>query len=168
MTGQSWEKTASSPNDDARHLCRASCGSIIHPLRDARIDMDQPAVGGDLRGTAIKIANIARQFDIAQTSNSNSGRSIPLAHVWLGDYHGRNNHRAPGPRALAVHHRIHGLFRGLDDLRHHRHPDQAGPRPQRDPVRPAGRHADPDRVADPARARHLDRPVWRPASSTRW
>ena len=35
-------------------------------------------------------------------------------------------------------------------------------RPERDPVRPAGRHADPDRLADPPRARHLDRPVWRP------
>ena len=34
---------------------------------------------------------------------------------------------------------------------------------QRDAVRPAGRHADPDRIADPARARHLDRPIWRPA-----
>ena len=29
-------------------------------------------------------------------------------------------------------------------------------------VRPAGRHADPDRLADPPDARHLDRPVRRP------
>ena len=39
---------------------------------------------------------------------------------------------------------------------------KAGPRPQRNPVRPAGRHADPDRLADPPGARHLDRPVRRP------
>ena len=39
---------------------------------------------------------------------------------------------------------------------------KAGPRPERNPVRPAGRHPDPDRIADPLCPRHLDRPVRRP------
>ena len=72
---------------------------------------------------------------------------------------------APGrseARALAFDHRVHRLLCGVDDLFDHRRPDQEGPGPQRYPVRPAGRHADPDRLADPPDARHLGRPVRRP------
>ena len=65
-------------------------------------------------------------------------------------------------RLVAVHHRLHRVLRGLDDLLDHRHPDQEGPRAERHAVRPAGRHADPDRHPDPPDARHLGGPVRRP------
>ena len=64
-------------------------------------------------------------------------------------------------RALAVHDRLHGVLRRLDDLRDHRHPDQKGPRSFGHAVRAAGRHADPDRIADPSHPRDLVRPVRR-------
>ena len=41
-------------------------------------------------------------------------------------------------------------------------PIKGSPRPQRNPVRPAGGHAGADRLADPAAARHADRQVRRP------
>ena len=59
-------------------------------------------------------------------------------------------------------HRLHGLLCGVDDLFHHRRADQEGPGAQRYAIRVAGRHTDPDRLADPPDARHLDGPVRRP------
>ena len=58
-------------------------------------------------------------------------------------------------------HRLHGLLCGVDDLFHHRRADQEGSGAQRYAIRIAGRHTDPDRLADPPDARHLDRPVRR-------
>ena len=74
-----------------------------------------------------------------------------------------STHRASGPGTLAFDHRFHDLLRSLDDLLDHRHPHQAGTGAQRHPVRSSGRHAHPQRIADPAPARHLDRSIWRAA-----
>ena len=94
---------------------------------------------------------------------------LPVAEHFVGGMrreaiHDRRSGCPPGrpkPGAVALHHRVHCLLCGVDDLFDHRHPDQEGPGPQRHPVRPAGRHADPDRLADPPDARHLGRPIRR-------
>ena len=57
---------------------------------------------------------------------------------------------------------FHGLFCRLVDLRHHRDSDQEGPRPNRHPVRAAGRDTDPDRLADPPHPGDLGRSIWWP------
>jgi hypothetical protein len=73
----------------------------------------------------------------------------------------RSGSRGPVAGVMAVDDFLYRLLRGLDDFRHHRDSDQAGTGSERHAVRPAGRHADPDRVAHPPAARHLVGSVWR-------
>src|SRR5689334_3818192 len=50
----------------------------------------------------------------------------PSSKPGSGDSHVTKNateRRRPKPRALDVHHRLYGLLRGVDDLRHHRRAD---------------------------------------------
>ena len=55
------------------------------------------------------------------------------------------------------HGRLCGELRGLGDVLHHRSEDQGRAQSQRDRVRPAGGHADPDRIADTPAAGHPHR-----------
>ena len=57
---------------------------------------------------------------------------------------------------------LYGLLCGVDDLFDHRHPHQTGAGPVRDPVRPAGRHAGPDRLDQPHIPWCPDGDLWRP------
>jgi hypothetical protein len=63
--------------------------------------------------------------------------------------------------AVAQHVRLHGLLCRMDNFCDHRDRNQGRARPERHPIRPAGRHADPHRVAGACLSRHLDRPIWR-------
>ena len=67
----------------------------------------------------------------------------------------------PVPGARLQHLLVHRVFRGLDDLFHHRRQDQTGSGAVGDRVRHPGGHAGPDRVGQPHLSRRLDRAVWR-------
>src|SRR5664279_887691 len=71
---------------------------------------------------------------------------------------GASNRSAACP--LVIHGRLHRVLRGLDHLRDHRHPDPKESWSFRHATGPAGRHANPDRITDPAYSWHLVRPIW--------
>src|SRR3972149_6226971 len=81
----------------------------------------------------------------------------------MGGQHGRDAFDSGrGPRPMAFDNRLHGVFRRVDDLRHHRRKNPTGSRAERDRIRPPHRHPHSNRVALPGFPRHLARPVWRP------
>ena len=80
---------------------------------------------------------LPRNFVISTPSQRLSGDSCMVT---------ATRHRTSRSGTLALDHFLHNLLCGLDDLLDHRHPDQAGTRAQRHPVRPPDRHPDP--VAD--------------------
>ena len=84
----------------------------------------------------------------------------------FGDLKGERHGNAAGGSgcgagSLAFDHRLHGVLRRVDDLRHHRRAYPTGSWAERDPVRSSHRHPHSHRITQSGFPRHLGRPVWR-------